>query len=676
MLRLRLLLAISLILTASAALADPPAKVARLKYTSGEVSFRPAGLDDWAPASINRVVIGGDELWTDESSRAELHFGSAAIRLGERTNVGVLSLDDDGLQLRLTSGTLNLRIRRLGPDETVEIDAPNASLTLWRAGSYRIDVSPDGDRTYVVVHDGDLEATVTGSAFSVHSHETATIVGTGDDVSNSVNAAGPNDSFDRWCSNRDRRDDLAAASAHVPRDLVGYEDLAEYGTWENVPAYGWVWAPRAVAAAWAPYHNGHWAWIEPWGWTWVDDAPWGFAPFHYGRWAHLGVRWVWVPGEVVRPVYAPALVAWVGGNRWSASVTFGAGGGVGWFPLAPREVYVPAYRVAPAYVRDINRGVAPVTNININVNVTNVHYANQTVPGAMTAVSREAFATARPVAQVAVRVPREAVVSAQVSGPVAPVAPRPQAVLGHASVATNVVRPPRGILARRVVARVAPPSPPAPFSAQTTLLAQHPGTPLATEEIRSIRASSPQVTPVVRPVAKSGFIPRAEAARQHAVAAPPQPIYPTTTAAPAINTRTTAKPAQPVERPRVEDHRRPAVITGTAPATDTQSNVITTTAKPAQPVERPRVEDRRRPVVTTNASAVDTESNVVTTTAKPAQPRVEQPTTEDHRRQAAKPQVVKPEEKNGEPKKKDDAKKSDKKDEKKKEDEKKKDQQQ
>ena len=36
---------------------------------------------------------------------------------------------------------------------------------------------------------------------------------------------------------------------------------------------------------------------------------------------------------VARPVYAPALVAWVGGPHLSVNVSFGGGGGVAWFPL-------------------------------------------------------------------------------------------------------------------------------------------------------------------------------------------------------------------------------------------------------------------------------------------------------------------------------------------------------
>ena len=101
---------------------------------------------------------------------------------------------------------------------------------------------------------------------------------------------------------------------------------------------------------WAPYQYGRWVWVSPWGWTWIDDAPWGYAPFHYGRWAHVRNRWCWVPGpRHVRAVYAPALVGWVGSRRRVGSI-----GSVSWFPLGPREVYVPAHRYSRHYVERVN----------------------------------------------------------------------------------------------------------------------------------------------------------------------------------------------------------------------------------------------------------------------------------------------------------------------------------
>jgi len=163
-----------------------------------------------------------------------------------------------------------------------------------------------------------------------------------------------------------------------------------------------------VPAGWAPYGMGHWAWISPWGWTWVDDAPWGFAPFHYGRWTMFHNRWCWVPGTYVRrPVYAPALVGWVGGPRFNVSISVGSAPAVGWFPLAPREVYVPTYRVSPHYVQQVNiTHVTNITNITTIVNnpqqaVTHVDYRNRHFPHAVTVVPETVMVNRQPVAPAA-----------------------------------------------------------------------------------------------------------------------------------------------------------------------------------------------------------------------------------------------------------------------------------
>src|SRR6185437_11315426 len=86
----------------------------------------------------------------------------------------------------------------------------------------------------------------------------------------------------------------------VSREMTGYQRLDDYGRWENHRQYGAVWFPTAVPADWAPYRFGHWKSIAPWGWTWIDDQPWGFAPFHFGRWVHLDNRWGWAPGSRVK----------------------------------------------------------------------------------------------------------------------------------------------------------------------------------------------------------------------------------------------------------------------------------------------------------------------------------------------------------------------------------------
>ncbi|MGC2531026.1 MAG: DUF6600 domain-containing protein, partial [Candidatus Acidiferrum sp.] len=426
---------------------DPPSRVARLGYVQGNVSFEPAGTDDWVSAVVNRPLTTGDKLWNDSDSFSELHLGSAAIRLGGNTGLTFLNLTDDMTQISLTEGTVNVRVRRLADDETFEVDTPNLALTLLRPGSYKINVNESGDATVVLVRSGQGEVTGSGSAYVVHPREVATFTGT-DQIDADVQGWDESsDDFDNWCSERESRVDHSISSRYVSDDVIGYEDLDEYGGWRPTPEYGNVWFPHVTIVGWAPYHYGHWVYIAPWGYTWVDDAPWGFAPFHYGRWVVVGGVWGWVPapprsvmvGAVyVRPVYAPALVAWVGGPRYGVGGAVGGEVNVGWFPLGPREVYVPSYHVSRAYVTNINvsntRVETTVVNNYYNTTVinhrtvTNVTYVNQRVPGAVTATTSAAFVSAQPVARNVVAVNVREVASAQVAIGAPAVAPSRQAV--------------------------------------------------------------------------------------------------------------------------------------------------------------------------------------------------------------------------------------------------------
>jgi hypothetical protein len=331
---------------------DPPGRVARLKYVQGAVSFQPAGEPDWVSAVANRPMTTGDKLWADTGARAELRIGSATIRLDSSTGFSFLNLDDRTVQLQLTQGTLDIRVQRLGSGEIFEVDTPNQAFSILRPGQYRVQASEDGNSTFVTVRSGEGEATGGGQTYSVRSGERGTFTGT-DSISADVVSAGGTDQFDNWGETRDRHDDASRSTRYVSPDVVGYEDLDDNGSWRDDPAYGNVWAPR-VSSGWAPYHDGHWAWISPWGWTWVDDAPWGYAPFHYGRWVSSRGDWCWVPGPIaIEPVYAPALVAFIGGSNFGVSISVGGGGygdNVGWFPLGPREVYVPGYNTSRGYV--------------------------------------------------------------------------------------------------------------------------------------------------------------------------------------------------------------------------------------------------------------------------------------------------------------------------------------
>jgi hypothetical protein len=468
---------------------DPPSRVARLNYLQGQVSFRPGSVDEWTAASLNYPLYDGDHLWTDLDAQTEIHIGSTAVRMGPETALAVLNLDDRMVQLSLTGGTIHVRLRSLGAGESFEIDTPNSAVTLLRPGDYRVQVDENNAQTTVTVHGGDTEVTGGGRAFAVHARETANMTGIDDTFSNVISSERGFDNFDRWCQDRDRREEQSESARYVGREMTGYEDLDQNGTWSEVPEYGRVWTPRVVVAGWAPYRYGRWAWVEPWGWTWVDDAPWGFAPFHYGRWAHYRGGWVWVPGTyVARPVYAPALVAFVGGSHFSLAVGFGGNPGVAWFPLGPREVYRPAYHVSDYYVHQVNVTHVNVTNINVtNVNVTNVRYVNQNVNGAVTAVPQAAFVGARSVRSSAVAVPASAVAQAQVVGTAAPVAPERVSVLGRSEMGGRVSAPPARMMDRTVVVRNAPPPPPVSFGAKRDALMANPGRPIDAGTAETLR---------------------------------------------------------------------------------------------------------------------------------------------------------------------------------------------
>jgi len=485
---------------------DPPARVARLNLINGQVSFQPASLDTWAPATLNYPLTTGDHVYTDAGSRAEMHVGPNAIRLNAQTNFGFLNLDDRTAQMRFTEGSMEIRVKFLSDQDIYEVDTPKGAVSLLRTGDYRIDTDPDRNATMVTVYAGDAEVNANGQSYPVHPRQTAFFA---EGAPPDVRAANPLDDFDRFTMDRNMREDRIPPPQHLPPSMVGYEDMNAYGAWRETPDYGWVWAPP-VRAGWAPYHEGHWAWVAPWGWTWIDDAPWGFAPFHYGRWAFAGGGWVWVPGPVaVRPVYAPALVAFVGGPGFRVGIGIGGGGigAVAWFPLGPREVFQPAYAVSPAYVRNVN--VTNVTNINVtNVNVTNVRYVNQTVPGAVTAVPQNAFVGARSVAQASQPVTPQQIAQAQVIGHAPQVAPQAQSVMGTsvAAGAGRVPQPSAGIMSRQVVARATPPPPPVSFQSQQAALAQNQGRPVAPEQVAQIRQQQPAAVVNQAPVRPSRAI--------------------------------------------------------------------------------------------------------------------------------------------------------------------------
>jgi hypothetical protein len=408
--------------------ADPPGRVGRLGELNGQVwLYSPDGVE-WVTADRNRPLTNGDRVATDTGARADIHIGSTTLRLDGGTELEVLRIDDDRIALQLHSGTMSARLRDAEAVREFELTTAEGRFVPQRPGRYRFDRIDD--TSHLTVWSGQALYEGPGSALTVSSGQHAEFWLDNNAAQYSITEP-VRDAFATWNGDRDRNDDRVASTRYVSPEMTGVEDLDRYGRWEQAPDYGAIWIPTAVAVGWAPYSAGHWAWVSPWGWTWVDDAPWGFAPFHYGRWAMYRDRWCWVPGTYVRrPVYAPALVAWVGGSNFSVSISVGGGPApaVGWFPLAPREVYVPTYRVSPTYVQNVNiTHVTNITNVTTIINnpqtvVANTNYQNRRFPHAVTVVPQTVLVNRQPVGPAAAQLRDQPAVRELATQPVQKVA--------------------------------------------------------------------------------------------------------------------------------------------------------------------------------------------------------------------------------------------------------------
>jgi hypothetical protein len=506
---------------------DPPGRAARLSHVEGSVSLEPAGMQEWTAAALNLPLTTGDRVWTDRNSRAELDLGAAVIRMGSTTGFAFLGLGDATAQMQLTGGTLIVRVRDMEADQVYEIDTPNLALSLQRPGDYRVEVSERGDVTVVKVSDGAAQAVGGGQTVAIGEQQQVVFSGT-TQLTYDVRNLGPPDELDGWSAAREQQVDDAASAEYMPSDVPGTQDLDNNGTWQEIPEYGYVWMPTTVVAGWVPYGRGRWVWVTPWGWTWVDAAPWGYAPFHYGRWVPCTNSWCWVPGpRRLRPVYAPALVAWVG---TPGAQTAGApGGNVGWFPLGPNEVYVAPYHVSPAYARLVNvnntRLVSSTYINHIYEQTGTPHYVNNRA-AAVTSVPQSVFVSGQQVGAHALHVAPALLAASLVTAAAPAIAPSRQSVLGSAE-GRIVARPPAALLRRTVVAHHPPPRAPAMFDDQLAAIQANGGRPLARAELAQLQPQTADAS--VRVVAISGPVvthagAAAHPAETHAAAPPPTMI--------------------------------------------------------------------------------------------------------------------------------------------------------
>ena len=403
--------------------AEWPARVGRIADVQGSVRLLEREDNEWVAASINRPVTSGDQFATQPGARLEISVGSATLRLDGDSELALQRLDDEAVVLQLRRGSLALQVLSGEMADQLEVHTREGRFRPREPGSYRIDRLDDTSH-----------ATAWRGTLRFEGHDSLLVVGRGQHAEVWLEgrtthyrwAEDWRDDFAAWVVRDEAADARSESARYVSPEMTGWQDLDRHGRWETHPEHGAVWTPAVVPVGWAPYRSGHWAWIAPWGWTWIDDARWGFAPFHYGRWVYWQRRWCWVPGQrSVRPVYSPALVAWIGGGR----VGIGLGGAVGWVPLGPRDVHHRhRWRDRDGW-RDggHDRGAhrQPVPAAPRTVPTGPVMYSNQGVPGAVTVVALDAFAGHRVVPVAGGTTGSPLIRGGTVRAPVTAVAPPP-----------------------------------------------------------------------------------------------------------------------------------------------------------------------------------------------------------------------------------------------------------
>ena len=336
---------------------EVPARVGRVSLVQGPVSIGTEDGDQPEAALVNWPVTSDNRITTERNGRTEIRIGSTAVRLDGDSSLEVLELDDDRLELMLHYGSANIRIRNAEVLDGFSIETPQGRVRMREAGRIRVDANRDG--SLVDVFDGVALIEADGSTFSLRPGRRVEMR-----EGDLITALAVRTSFDDWARLRDQQDDRVVSDRYVTTEMTGYEELDRYGSWSDNSEYGPVWLPRHVSSGWAPYRDGRWTWVSPWGWTWIDNAPWGYAPSHYGRWVLINQRWGWAPGRHIgRPVWAPALVGWVGGSGWSLAFNTGSlhrsAPAQGWYPLGFGEHYAPGYRMKQDHLRYINRHARP-----------------------------------------------------------------------------------------------------------------------------------------------------------------------------------------------------------------------------------------------------------------------------------------------------------------------------
>jgi hypothetical protein len=578
---------------------EPPGRIGRLAFIQGTVSFHDPQQDGWAQAIVNTPLTTGNAIWTEPNGHSEVALAGTRVRMDGGTQLDMLQVDDSQTRLQLDQGRIDVRSFAIDANQPYSVLTPRGTVGVQQQGDYYVEAGSQQDPTRLGVRAGAAEfQALNGQTVPVHPGQVAEILGDPNNPQIRVISTAPPAQPAYWAV-RDRQVVYGQPPQYLTASLTGYEDLNAYGSWNNDPGYGAVWYPRAVPVGWEPYRTGRWIYQPPWGWTWVDEQPWGFAPYHYGRWARVGERWAWVPPERdVVPVYAPALVAFVGGIELAAVLGNRATAPVGWFPLGPREVYVPPYTTNQDYYFRLNRS-ARVQDDLLRERWDAVQRREAFVAGERagqrqalmnqrfaTVVPAAAFVRSQPVTRAALQVAPERLATAPVAAVAAP--PAPTARLAAAP--NNERAEPR-----------AQQAPAANLPVAKTAIAEMPmlARPTVAETPDIKPAPGPKLA-ATQPTAQTAAAPTTDPSKH----APPQLAPRQGAAPPALHGAVTSVPAQPGtpgEPPRAATPQPAEPPKGQAATNPNQPSAPVEPPKPsASPQAQPHPVEPPKPQATTN----------------------------------------------------------------------------
>lgn len=599
---------------------DPPSRVGRLAFTQGTVSFHDAERTDWEPAAINTPLSTGDALWTEPDAHAEVSIAGTRVRMDGATQVDMLTLDDRSTRLQVDQGRVDIKTFAYDAKQPYDLVTPRGVATLQQQGDYYVEAGSTEDPTRLGVRAGAAQFQAPdGRVLAVRAGEVAEITGDGSSMELHTIQSPPPPMPQYWAA-RDKQVVYDQPPQYLSASITGYEDLNYYGTWQNDPEYGQVWYVRDVPSGWSPYTTGRWDYQPVYGWTWIDEQPWGFAPYHYGRWAQRNNRWFWVPPERSRPaVYAPALVAFVGGTELGLALGAQNRQPVGWFPLGPREAYVPPYTTNRDYYRRLNYSARVQDRIlddrwqRAQRHEAVAQQQNWLNRRFTTVVPAETFARSQPVQRAAIRVSADKVATAPVAAIAAP--PQPTQSIRALMAAPNT--------AQRPNTPAAPGAPTAP-NHQMGAAAGVAALAAIKPELQAQKAPGPQImsrsTMTTNTSATAGTTGSSDAKA----------------ALPKLEPRNASAPP----RPQIQGERRPATLQGgpqqaTAPnqpsATPPKPGVPPLLGEPnrtqpgqpgqALPQVRDRNEARPEPPRPGQPPQANTQPNVATPNAQPPKPQ-------------------------------------------------------